>query len=107
MVKEGTITLSRSDLASYLANKEGSSVASAEEKVKQVLSGIVEMLEEKVSGGQPLSFGLAHFGTFKVKTVPPRKCRNPKTGEAIEVPARQKLSFQPSKELKTKIEAGK
>lgn len=103
MAKEGTVTLTRADLASYIASKDGSSVASADEKIKQVMAGIIGLIEERVTEDHVLSLGLVHFGTFKVKKVPPRKGRNPKTGETIEVPAHEKLSFQPSKEFKTKV----
>ena len=40
---------------------------------------------------------LRGFGTFRSKLVPTRMGRNPKTGEAVEIPERIKVSFKPSK----------
>jgi DNA-binding protein HU-beta len=42
---------------------------------------------------------LRGFGTFKIKNTEPRTGRNPKTGEAIEIPARQVVKFKASKDL--------
>lgn len=43
---------------------------------------------------------ISGFGTFKVKQTKARMGRNPKTGESIQIPAKQKISFKASKELK-------
>ncbi len=42
---------------------------------------------------------LRGFGTFKTKTTEPRTGRNPQTGEAIEIPARQVVKFKAAKDL--------
>lgn len=38
-----------------------------------------------------------NFGTFKLKTRPARKGRNPKTGETIDIEEKQVITFKPSK----------
>ncbi|MCK4519972.1 MAG: HU family DNA-binding protein [Candidatus Omnitrophica bacterium] len=43
---------------------------------------------------------ISGFGTFKVKQTKARMGRNPKTGEAIQIPAKKKVAFRVSKELK-------
>ena len=43
---------------------------------------------------------LRGFGNFKLKTRGPRKARNPKTGEAVDVPSKKVLHFKPGKELR-------
>jgi len=43
---------------------------------------------------------ISGFGTFKVKQTKARMGRNPKTGETIQIPAKKKVAFRVSKELK-------
>jgi len=43
---------------------------------------------------------LRGFGSFKVKTRPPRTGRNPKTSEKVHVPAKKVPYFKPGKDLK-------
>ena len=40
------------------------------------------------------------FGTFEVKKRAKRTGRNPKTGEAMEIPASKSVGFKPSSVLK-------
>jgi integration host factor subunit beta len=40
------------------------------------------------------------FGNFRLKTRNPRKARNPKTGEAVDVPGKKVLYFKVGKALK-------
>jgi integration host factor subunit beta len=43
------------------------------------------------------------FGIFEVKETKARTGRNPATGEMMEIPARRKATFRPSKELKQRL----
>ncbi|MFH1771587.1 MAG: HU family DNA-binding protein [Candidatus Omnitrophota bacterium] len=43
---------------------------------------------------------ISGFGTFKVKQTKARAGRNPKTGETIQIPAKKKVAFRASKDLK-------
>jgi DNA-binding protein HU-beta len=43
---------------------------------------------------------ISGFGTFRVKQTKARQGRNPKTGETIQIPAKKKIAFRASKELK-------
>jgi integration host factor subunit beta len=45
------------------------------------------------------------FGTFRTRDRVARKGRNPKTGEAVDVPARRVPFFKPSKELRDGLSA--
>lgn len=61
-----------------------------EEQIKQVfeaVEGIV--LHERVT--------IKGFGTFQIKTRHARIGRNPKTGEEIKIPAKEVMTFKPSK----------
>jgi nucleoid DNA-binding protein len=46
------------------------------------------------------SVSVSGFGTFKVNRTKARKGRNPRTGEAIEISAKNSPKFKPSKILK-------
>lgn len=43
------------------------------------------------------------FGTFKSRSQPARIARNPKTGDEVEVPAKNRVSFVAGKELKETV----
>lgn len=44
------------------------------------------------------------FGTFKVRDRKPRLARNPRTGESVQVPARQVPVFKPSRLFKEEVD---
>lgn len=46
---------------------------------------------------------LRNFGVFQVKDRKPRKARNPKTGEAVDVPGRLAVSFKAGKEMEERV----
>ncbi|MCX7945746.1 MAG: integration host factor subunit beta [Hydrogenophilus sp.] len=45
------------------------------------------------------------FGSFSLHYRPPRKGRNPKTGETVEVPAKAIPYFRAGKELRERVDA--
>jgi len=49
---------------------------------------------------------LSRFGKFHVRDKNPRRGRNPKTGESLELDARRVVTFHPSGLLRSKINAG-
>ena len=82
------------DRISAAAEKTGFSKKDTEATVTAVLETIISALEdnEKVQ--------LVGFGSFEVKERAARIGRNPKTKEAIEIPASKAPVFKPSKALK-------
>jgi len=67
----------------------------AQTAVETLLDAIRSSLKKK----EPVT--ISGFGTFKVKETKARMGRNPKTGEAIQIPAKKKITFRASKELKS------
>ncbi|MEI8349507.1 MAG: HU family DNA-binding protein [Candidatus Omnitrophota bacterium] len=67
----------------------------AQTAVESVFDAIKGSLKKK----DPVA--ISGFGTFKVKETKARMGRNPKTGEAIQIPAKKKVAFKASKELKS------
>jgi len=66
---------------------DGMSKKDAEELTRRVFSTVELLLEN----GEAVA--LPGLGKFKVADIAARKYRNPKTGEAVEKPARRKLVF--------------
>jgi nucleoid DNA-binding protein len=46
---------------------------------------------------------LRNFGVFEVKQRKPRKARNPRTGDRVDVAAKNVVTFQPGKEMEEKV----
>jgi len=94
-MKRSNIT--RKDLARVINEKMGFSQRSAEEIVDTVFS----TMKSALLNGE--SIKLVHFGTLSVRKKSPRRGRNPRTGEAMEISSRSMVSFKPSKGLRMKI----
>ncbi len=78
-------------------------VIAAKTATKKQAQEIVEMLWDSIKSSlkkkEPVA--ISGFGTFKVKQTKARVARNPKTGEPVNVPAKKKIAFRASKELKS------
>lgn len=68
---------------------------------KYAIEGIIEAALRVIGGALAAhqNVELRGFGTFKPKHVQARTGRNPRTGEAVEIPARWTAKFKPGKEL--------
>jgi nucleoid DNA-binding protein len=67
------------------------------EIVQWTFDAIIETL---VSDGR---IELRNFGVFEVKQRKPRKARNPRTGERVDVEAKNVVTFQPGKEMEERV----
>ncbi|MGE0431236.1 MAG: HU family DNA-binding protein [Planctomycetota bacterium] len=47
---------------------------------------------------------LRNFGVFEVKRRAPRKARNPKTGEEVQVPEKFVVAFKPGRKMEEDVE---
>ncbi len=74
--------------------KDTNTKKDAQMAVETLLNAIKDSLKKK----DPVT--ISGFGTFKVKETKARMGRNPKTGESIQIPAKKKIAFRASKELK-------
>ena len=89
--------MSIQDIATKVAAEHKLPKVEAERVVRSVLGAIAE----GAAGEGGLS--LHGFGKFAVKEKPARKARNPRTGETVDVAASRKLTFQPAKALKDRL----
>ena len=65
------------------------------------VNAIVEGMSVTLSTGTDVT--LQGFGTFTVKTRAARTGRNPRTGEAIDIPAGKTVKFKAGKHLKEMV----
>ena len=92
--EEVFVKMTRKDLAAKIAEKTGQ----RQNDVKVVVDKVLEEISQSLSRGERVE--LRDFGVFKVKERKSRMGRNPKTGEAVPVPARKVVHFKVGKELK-------
>lgn len=69
---------------------------------KEVLEFAFEKIADVVVAEGKLR--VSGLGTFTVVDKPARVARNPKTGEAVNVPAKKVVKFKPSTEFNTKLQ---
>jgi len=68
-----------------------------------VVETVFESIKKALMQGEKIE--IRGFGNFRLKTRNPRKARNPKTGEAVEVPGKKVLYFKVGKALKESLNA--
>jgi DNA-binding protein HU-beta len=91
------MTLTKAELVDKMAEAADISKVAAGKSLAAALDGIKASLKK----GQKVS--LVGFGTFSVSKRKARKGRNPKTGEAIKIPAAKVPKFTAGKDLKTAV----
>lgn len=65
---------------------------------------VLEYLSQSLASGERIE--IRGFGSFSVHYREPRTGRNPKTGEAVELPGKYVPHFKPGKELRDKVNEG-
>ena len=66
-----------------------------------VVETVFESIKKALMQGEKIE--IRGFGNFRLKTRNPRKARNPKTGETVEVPGKKVLYFKVGKALKESL----
>ena len=66
-------------------------------QARNALDKMSKIIEEELRAGNAVR--LNHLGTFTAQTYAPRVGRDPRTNEALTIPARKKLVFKPKKAL--------
>ena len=89
--------MNKASIADAVHAKLQGTKVQAEEVVEIVISSIVESLKK----GEEVS--IAGLGIFSTKTRAARQARNPRTGEAISVPAMRVPKFRAAKALKEAV----
>ena len=89
--------MTKADLVEQVANEAEMTKKDAEQLVEIIFDSIIGAL----NNGEKIE--LRGFGSFRVRQRDARKGRNPKTGTAVEIPAKRVAYFKPGKELKEVI----
>ena len=71
----------------------------------QCVRVILDAITEALSRNDRIE--IRGFGSFRLNYRQPRTGRNPKTGEAVLVPAKYATHFKPGNELRDKVDASK
>lgn len=91
----------RSELINRLAERFPQLAAKdAELSVQLILQALSNALSEKVR------IEIRGFGSFSVNYRPPRRGRNPLSGQIVAVPAKYVPHFRPGKELRARVGSG-
>jgi DNA-binding protein HU-beta len=89
--------MTRADLVAVMASASGWSKAATDRALRALLASIRASLKR----GQPVT--LVGFGTFSVTRRKPRRGKNPRTGQPMNVAGGKAPRFKPSKELKRAV----
>ena len=89
--------MNKSELIAHVASQTGLTKTDSEKAVSAIFDGITKSL----SKGQDASF--VGFGTFGVTKREARTGRNPRTGEALKIPASKQPKFKAGKALKDAV----
>jgi nucleoid DNA-binding protein len=65
------------------------------------VDGFLNAVKRALANGENIE--IRGFGTFKIRRRKSRMARNPRTGEAVKVPARMVPVFKPSRQLRSRV----
>ena len=86
--------MTKADLVAAMAKASGGSKVAAERALNSVIEDVFDALKK----GRRVTIG--GFGTFMVSRRAERNGRNPRTGQALTIPACRVPRFKPSRTLK-------
>ncbi len=86
--------MNKNELISKVAQETGEK----QTKTAEIITAALKVITETFKKGEQVT--LVGFGTFAPKKREARLGRNPRTGEAMEIPAQTALTFKASKPLK-------
>lgn len=89
--------MTKSELIDAIADKAGLSKADA----TKALAATLESVTDALKAGKKVA--LIGFGTFSVSARAARTGKNPKTGEAIAIPASKAAKFKAGQKLKDAV----
>jgi nucleoid DNA-binding protein len=89
--------VTKKEIVRTISEEIGLTQLKTKEIVQKTFDAIVEALveEERIE--------LRNFGVFEVKRRAPRKARNPRTGEKVDVAEKFVVTFKPGKEMEERV----
>ena len=73
------------------------------DEIEKILDIFFDNIIERLAEGGRVE--LRGFGAFSTRAREPREGRNPRTGEAVDVPAKRVPYFKPGKEMRARLNA--
>lgn len=92
--------MNRSELTSLLAGHFAHLPA---EQIEAAVRSLFDQISLSLRNGERIE--IRGFGGFSLHHRKPRIGRNPKTGEAVQLPARHAIHFKPGKEFRERVNA--
>lgn len=89
--------MTKKEIVKSISEQTALTQAQTKEVVQATLDAIVDAI---VNEGR---IELRNFGVFELRRRPPRKARNPQTGEPVDVPAKNVVVFKPGRILEERI----
>jgi nucleoid DNA-binding protein len=91
--------VTKKEIVKQIADEIGLTQLKTKEIVQLTFDAIVETLIEDADH----RIELRNFGVFEVKQRKARKARNPRTGEKVDVPPKNVVTFKPGKEMEERV----
>lgn len=89
--------MTKKEIVRTISEEIGLTQLKTKEIVQKTFDAIVEALVEE------RRIELRNFGVFEVKRRAPRKARNPRTGDKVNVPEKYVVTFKPGKEMEQRV----
>jgi nucleoid DNA-binding protein len=89
--------VTKKEIVKDIADQIGLTQLKTKDIVQKTFDAIVETLVEQ---GR---IELRNFGVFEVKQRAARKARNPRTGERVDVPPKNVVTFKPGKKMEERV----
>ena len=93
--------MTKSELIELIASRQTQLSA---KDVELAVKTILEHMSQTLSSGERIE--IRGFGSFSLHYREPRRGRNPKTGDAVELTGKYVPHFKPGKELRERVNLG-
>jgi len=92
--------MTKSELIEAISNSRNTQLTPKD--VDSAVKTMLEHMSQTLEKGDRIE--IRGFGSFSLHYRPPRKGRNPKTGDAVDLPGKQVPHFKPGKELRERVD---
>ena len=92
------VTLTRLELGQEVTKAVGRVMEITNKDAEAIVAEIIQSMIDSLKEGNEIE--VRGFGSFRLRTRNARRGRNPKTGEAVDVPSKQVVYFKMGKDLK-------
>ena len=93
--------MTKSELIDRIAGKQ---TQLSSKDVELAVKAVIEYMSQVLSEGERIE--IRGFGSFSLHFREPRRGRNPKTGDAVELAGKYVPHFKPGKELRERVNLG-